>query len=194
MTTITIDRAIVEQALEVLVRASSHYDTCAEIDALRAALAEPVQSGSCISCGNRMTGSPESFVVATAEVGVIAPDGYSKHQVEALCSHKGGDVLSTPLSEPEQEPVAWMWEETAPRSSTGIGGIDRKLLFCRPADEPWKRNITPLYTAPPQRKPLTEEEIDAEWHELDGEAGPMFRRVLRNFARAIERAHGIGDA
>ena len=105
------------------------------------------------------------------------------------------EIMSATCQESRQvEPVAWMWEETAPRSSTGIGGIDRKLLFCRPADEPWKRNITPLYTAPPQRKPLTEEEIDAEWHELDGEAGPMFRRVLRNFARAIERAHGIGDA
>jgi hypothetical protein len=73
------------------------------------------------------------------------------------------NALRAALAEPtcqdsrQVEPVAWMWEETAPRSSTGIGGTDRKLLFCRPADEPWKRNITPLYTTPPQRKPL-------QWH------------------------------
>lgn len=110
MIKITIDRAIVEQALDALERYQvkrQDFDRFAdEITALRAALAEPTQSGSCISCGNRMTGSPESFVVATAEVGVITPDGYSQQQVEALCSHKGGDVLSTPLSEPAQEPVA----------------------------------------------------------------------------------------
>ena len=52
---------------------------------------------------------------------------------------------------------------------------------------------TMLYTAPPQRQPLTEEEIDAEWHELDGEASALFKRVIRKFARAIERAHGIGE-
>ena len=36
-------RQAAQQALEVLVRASSYYDTYAEIAALEAALAEPVQ-------------------------------------------------------------------------------------------------------------------------------------------------------
>jgi hypothetical protein len=36
-------REAAQQALEVLVRASSYYDTYAEIAALEAALAEPVQ-------------------------------------------------------------------------------------------------------------------------------------------------------
>jgi phosphopantetheine adenylyltransferase len=36
-------RTAAQQALEVLVRASSYYDTYAEIAALEAALAEPVQ-------------------------------------------------------------------------------------------------------------------------------------------------------
>ena len=74
------------------------------------------------------------------------------------------------MQEPVQEPEGVDWRYTA-----RIGYV-----------------VKP-YTAPPQRKPLTEEEIDAEWHELDGEAGPMFRRVLRNFARAIEQAHGIKE-
>ena len=40
-----------------------------------------------------------------------------------------------------------------------------------------------------QQKPwvdLTDEQIDAEWLELDGEASPLFKRVIRKFARAIE--------
>ena len=67
------------------------------------------------------------------------------------------------MSEPEQEPVAWMWDQQARRSSTGIGGWDKQLLFCRPAEDPSvpKRNITPLYTHPPRRawRSLSEEEI-----------------------------------
>ena len=40
-------------------------------------------------------------------------------------------------------------------------------------------------TAPPKRKPLTEAEITRLW--VEAEPGP------EAFARAIERAHGIGD-
>lgn len=98
------------------------------------------------------------------------------------------EIEATSQESKQVEPVAWMWEETAPRSSTGIGGIDRKLLFCRPADEPWKRNITPLYTAPLQRKPLTHEEIKSMWGITE------YREFAIDFARAIELAHGIGDA
>jgi hypothetical protein len=48
----------------------------------------------------------------------------------------------------EAEPVAWMWEQKAARSPTGIGGWDSHLLFCHPSDDPYvpKRNVTPLYT------------------------------------------------
>ncbi len=60
---------------------------------------------------------------------------------------------------------------------------------CPPIGEPdgW----TPLYAAPPQRQPLTEEEIGLlttgdGWSHCDTHA-------LALFARAIERAHGIGN-
>jgi hypothetical protein len=46
-------------------------------------------------------------------------------------------------------------------------------------------------TAPPQRKPLTEEEISTLW---DGHTIPVFGKTGINpsvFARAIEAAHGI---
>ena len=77
------------------------------------------------------------------------------------------------------EPVAWMheWEGVA-------------ILNMTPPNyygDHWKH--TALYTAPPKRKPLTENQIrriddDTPFHE-----GPEW---LVRFTRAIERAHGIG--
>lgn len=50
--------------------------------------------------------------------------------------------------------------------------------------------VQPLYTTPPQRKPLTHPQI----HELDWPDGMSFDDILR-FIRAIEAAHGIkGEA
>ena len=87
--------------------------------------------------------------------------------------------------EPVQEPVAYIhrqgnhWE------------VSERFLLDDEKARGWTEE--PLYLAPPQCKPLTDEEIDAEWRELDGEASALFKRVIRKFARAIERAHGIGE-
>jgi hypothetical protein len=46
----------------------------------------------------------------------------------------------------------------------------------------------PLYTAPPKREPLSDEEIKMKWDRLPTNTkDPIIR-----FARAIEKAHGIG--
>ncbi len=86
---------------------------------------------------------------------------------------KGGGRLPPPLqAEPVQEPFGYLWPtgmhpefRFAQQKRDGVDGM-------------------PLYTAPPQRKPLTKEEIgricDAHW-------------CLRQLARAVERAHGIGE-
>jgi hypothetical protein len=50
-----------------------------------------------------------------------------------------------------------------------------------------------LYTHPPQRKPLTDEEIDALPWTKNYESDVTLYEALRDFARAIERAHGIGE-
>ena len=47
-----------------------------------------------------------------------------------------------------------------------------------------------LYTAPPPRRPLTDEEIERLWYPSASIAEAGKRRVA--FGRAIERAHGIG--
>ena len=47
----------------------------------------------------------------------------------------------------------------------------------------------PVYTAPPQRRPLTDEEIEDIYLAWDVTPG---RRIV-GLVRAIERAHGIGE-
>ena len=71
-------------------------------------------------------------------------------------------------------------------------------LYCmRCAEEMLKQSDTPtvvtlpkipLYTTPPQRKPLTEQEIGAILEDINA-----FGTRLYTFARAIEAAHGIKE-
>ena len=92
-----------------------------------------------------------------------------------------------------QEPVAWRWGY---RSVT-TGAMDWRGYVEIPA-HPNLRSpaiiMEPLYTAPPQRKPLTEENIRAlyDQHAAYQEEGPEVSGWW-DFARAIERAHGIGE-
>jgi hypothetical protein len=83
-------------------------------------------------------------------------------------------ALRAALAEPEQEPVAH------------IGNEGQVMWFKKPAYQ------SMLYTAPTPRKPLTDEEIDAVTVEQWGEMKGYPLAAHRAFARAIERAHGIG--
>jgi hypothetical protein len=96
-------------------------------------------------------------------------------------------ALRTALAEPEQEPVAWGVFE------------DRNLhdpCFTRKDAEELARLkgthavVQPLYTHPPQRKPLTEEEIVDLWAGVSMDYDDQISII--EMARAIERAHGIG--
>ena len=73
----------------------------------------------------------------------------------------------------EQEPVAWM------QDSIELYVLEEKSAI--------RGYVIPLYTAPPKREPLSDEEI----HKLSLEnfKGLLSDRI--NFARAIEKAHGI---
>ena len=80
----------------------------------------------------------------------------------------------------EQEPLAWMSKESKWRLKQG--GNSKGAV-------PVHKNKTtiskiPLYTTPPQRKPLTDEEIDELWDEAVKYAPSEVR--IRDFARAIE--------
>ena len=72
-----------------------------------------------------------------------------------------------------------------------VGYANKKGLFrcADDADEAFKASAIPLYATPPKREPLTDEEIkriddNTHFHE----STDWYVR----FARAIERAHGIG--
>ena len=57
----------------------------------------------------------------------------------------------------------------------------------------WPKNCL-LYTTPPPRKPLSDEEIDAATQAWAGHSLVSLDRLImcREYARAIEAAHGIG--
>ena len=105
----------------------------------------------------------------------VALDALNAAQDFGYNSHRQG--LISLISEALAEPEPWTPDDMAYRP----GGL--------PMD------------APSQRKPLTDEQIDAEFDRecwvsvqfVDGTYGIALDRVTaKEFARAIERAHGIG--
>ena len=80
------------------------------------------------------------------------------------------------VMEPQQEPVAY-------RSRLESGSY----TYCNTAQ--FFDNAEPLYTSPPARKPLTDEEIEQCMKQAYSTA--QGRLLEHAFARAIEAAHGI---
>ena len=192
MTTITINRATVEQALEALEFANANHwwgslTIEKAITALRAALAQQAEP----------VGKPEGEQPAGVVVG-FTDEG------RAIVDHDGleeGWVLYT--APPQQaEPVgaaglftlAHLWAQQC--YFKGLG---------RPCDIESARGAfeqaLKAYTAPPQRKPLTDEEIDRATAQardalLDhiyeyGTAAEGVLERIRKLCRAVERAHDI---
>ena len=97
-------------------------------------------------------------------------------------------ALAEPVQEPVQEPVAIVGTQEDTWKGYGNqwappGPPIKTVHMLRELSEG-----TPLYTAPPQRKPLTEEEIHDCFQQRHRDK-TVERRMI---ARAIERAHGIG--
>ena len=92
-------------------------------------------------------------------------------ELRRLCAEM--EALRSALSEPEQEPVAYIHETgflMRNTTATLVAGMK-------------------LYAHPPQRKPFSDEEIEAIRQVDDcGEDAPEFTRIFR----IAERAHGIG--
>lgn len=90
-------------------------------------------------------------------------------------------ALEEALAKQEQgKPVAW-----------GMEGKDGFIfdVICHAEHEREEGGYTtPLYTTPPQRKPLTDEEIGAILEGVNA-----YGTRLYTFARAIEAAHGIKE-
>ena len=114
------------------------------------------------------------------QVALEALEDYQANGAPFFKCDSAVSAIREALAEPEQEPVAWMLMND---TQCHIMATDWK-----PEDsDGWK--TAPLYTAPPARKPLTDSEVfnmAADYYE-----GYGFKAA--EFARAIERAHGIGS-
>jgi hypothetical protein len=94
-------------------------------------------------------------------------------------------ALREALEQPKQEPVAWQYKT----AEAGIFVSDQL-----PQDVQVWQDIEwsiPLYTTPPQRKPLTDEDIAEVAERM--EATDATSSFWREFARAIEAAHNIKE-
>ena len=104
------------------------------------------------------------------------PCEYCKRGLKTMCLCG----IKPKPKEPEQEPVAW-W-------------IPKAEQFCLPSSDgtrPFAKAWEPLYTTPPQRKPLTDEEIMNIAKVSCIGISP--HQDTLNFAKVIEAAHGIKE-
>jgi hypothetical protein len=91
-------------------------------------------------------------------------------------------TLKAALADPVQEPVAWRWRM---RNLTDAPGFVQPWTVTTYYPREQANEIEPLYTTPPQRKPLPVDQIYEMYSEPSSDA------EMVEFARAIERAHGI---
>jgi len=82
----------------------------------------------------------------------------------------------------QQEPVAW--QDTA-KPTELVSAEDWDNI-----DPQWHWMYRPLYTTPPQRKPLTDEQIETAWPFVWRKHEAAAHLVI---VRAIEAAHGIKE-
>ena len=131
-----------------------------------------------------------SRAIAALRTALAEPEQKTVPEAYWLIDHTGRyyrnpkHPLNSQRTEPEQEPVALETVyETIIHWDEGGGKRSRRELA---------RRIVALYTHPPQRKPLTDEEIDDIWNRYCDELGEASINDAHDIARAIERAHGIG--
>ena len=103
--------------------------------------------------------------------------------------NKAITAIKEALEKPQQEPVAYgMWD-----TMIGCGG---RMMYVR-LDKGQDGCTVPLYTTPPQRKPLTDKQILADetlryYFGLNGGAGPVSKQG-RKIVNAIEALHNIKE-
>ena len=181
------ERAVMQQALEALERGMFHRELIPlrekAITALRAALAqqqpEPVQEP--LVWEPVVRDRPWPYLTA------LTQREYDALHADLRWNYK---KIPPPKAEPVQEPVAWIQPDHLQKARVAP-------FFCRVEPTPRCADFVPLYTTPPQRPPLTDEEIDkATAQERDalldhiyeyGTAAEGVLERIRKLCRAVER-------
>ena len=121
----------------------------------------------------------EQEPVAHCKVRPLRGDkSFPKVEIDWVNQPVPGPLYTSPPQRTEQEPVLLFQSHR-----DGFWCVDLTCAKCYSADFRLK------HTSPPQRKPLTHEEINAIWNSLI--ATPDYSREM--IARAIEAAHGIKE-
>ena len=97
-----------------------------------------------------------------------------------LLAHRAITAIKEALAQPEQEPVAILHRYPSKCRMT----VEYTDEITEVREGSW-----PLYTTPPQSKPLTDEEIIL----IVADCASSHQHTDIHFARAIERAHGIKE-
>lgn len=101
------------------------------------------------------------------------------------------DTLRAALAEPDIDPVAWLWQHRETGRTRVLMPDERTVTDVAAA---WDV-VGPLYLAPPQRKPLTEEEIEKAyreiWRDLPSDFDHTSSGWIEQGIKYAERAHGI---
>ena len=124
--------------------------------------------------------------------------GFDEHhakfdtRIEAFAKLVAEKAIKEALAQ-EQEPVAWMFqhEETGRMNYVSNDGIHDPTRFL--GMNPRYALVCPLYTTPPQRKTLTDEEIKEIFLRELGDMAVRIPPGWRKVVSAIEAAHGIKE-
>jgi hypothetical protein len=124
--------------------------------------------------------------IETMKQALEALEEYQQKGAPFMSCDAAVDALRLAIEQAErQEPVAWFWFDER-YGGEWIHIADNQIN----ANKFGNAEVIPLYTAPLQRQPLTQAQIDAIGSEWVGY--PSYDDEFRWFAREIERKHGIG--
>ena len=187
----TMSKEVLKLALEALDIVKIHYTQNRHVNkaitAIKEALAQPeTLAWPCLIAEADFSENTVTLAMQCTDYKVSAgkhwlsttppqPEKCKYGQEPKSCTSNPMDcqcALDAALAQPEQEPVAWLEGETIYwKEDQGLNDWIRK-------------NGEPLYTTPPQRKPLTDDEIDKAWRSVDYTVSWEQHRI--DIARAIE--------
>ena len=187
------EREALKLALEALENNKKKHDYCEDTwyscPKHEDGCANDSEGDECNCGADNVNAQFDKAIIAIKEA--LAQPEFVLNGIDCSCGRKWRVVNNTLTAseQPEQEPVAW---QVKYRDDEGIPQIawfphpvhSKSPLAKRPYTE------EPLYTTPPQRKPLSDEQIDEIYFKSSLEVNSRCEDIY-DFVRAIEAAHGI---